>query len=70
MLVHRGHAPAQSSPLTGECSPSNWSTFESTMAGVGYTVIDGDDNSTPLTTIDPAVKLLVLAAADGRLQLP
>jgi hypothetical protein len=30
------------------------------MTGEGYTVIDGDDNSTPITNIDPGVKLLVL----------
>lgn len=57
VLMFRGHGPACSS----ECSAaSGWSTFESTMASQGYTVIDGDDRSTPLTSIDPSVKLLVL----------
>ena len=54
VLVFRGH-----SSVSGGAGV--WSTFESTMAGEGYTVIDGDDQSTPITTIDPAVKLLVLA---------
>jgi hypothetical protein len=56
VLMFRGHNPA----CGWECSPSNWSTFETTMTGEGYTVIDGDDNSTPIASIDPGVKLLVL----------
>ncbi|HEU4989273.1 MAG TPA: Ig-like domain-containing protein [Gemmatimonadaceae bacterium] len=56
VLVFRGH----NSACSGECAPGNWNTFESTMAGEGYTVIDGNDQSTPITSIDPDVKLLVL----------
>ena len=39
----------------------SWSTFEATMSSQGYTVFEGSDETTPITSIDPAVKVLVLA---------
>lgn len=62
--VHRGHSVRCNQPTGNkECSPSGWSTFESTMrtAGSGFTVDDVDDTSGPLTSIPADVKVIILA---------
>jgi hypothetical protein len=58
VLVYFGHAS-----LCSGCAGASgsWSTFEATMASQGYTVSEGSDVTTPLSSIDPAVKVLVLA---------
>lgn len=64
VLVHRGHSVRCFEPLGNqECSPSGWSTFESTMraVGTGYTVDDVDDASASLTSIAANVKVIILA---------
>jgi hypothetical protein len=58
VLIHRGHnSLCPTGPgWCGSIQPA----FRATLTDQGYTIIDGDDATTPLTSIAPDVKVIIL----------
>ena len=59
VLIHRGHG-SLCGPDAFPDAGCVWTTFKATLTGEGSTVVDGDDITTPLTSIDADVKLIIL----------